>query len=155
MLFVLTSQMPSSHPTGVIYAPPPPSGCLYICSLFPLVSVQVEAVAKESSRELSYYKCSVTDPQGVAETFGRFVRTLKAPIRGLVSCAGVSDNGPATEFPIESLRRLLDINVTGTFTVAQAVAKEVRRSNTTASMVFVASMSGHVSNNVSRYYQPQ
>jgi NAD(P)-dependent dehydrogenase (short-subunit alcohol dehydrogenase family) len=61
----------------------------------------------------------------------------------------VSDNGPATEFPSESFTRLLDINVTGTFRVAQRVAKETIKANVTASMVLVASMSGYVSNKAS------
>lgn len=43
---------------------------------------------------------------------------------------------------------MLDINVTGTFLVAQAAAREMLRTNTTGSMVFVASISGYVSNKV-------
>ena len=43
---------------------------------------------------------------------------------------------------------MLDINVTGTFLVAQAAAREMLRTNTTGSMVFVAIMSGYVSNKV-------
>lgn len=92
----------------------------------------------------------------MTDTFAKF-QDLRFPIRGLVACAGVSDDGPATEFPADSFRRLLDINVTGTFLVAQATAREVVKHNTTASMVLVASMSGYVSNKVccihlNRYY---
>lgn len=88
------------------------------------------------------------DAEGITDLFARFVPTLRHPIRGLLSCAGISENGPATEFPVEAFRRVLDINVTGTFLVAQAVAREVQKANVTASMVFVASMSGYVSNKV-------
>jgi NAD(P)-dependent dehydrogenase (short-subunit alcohol dehydrogenase family) len=95
-----------------------------------------------------YLQCNVRDEKGVAEVFAKFVPALEFPIRGLVSCAGVSDNGPATDFPVDSFRRLLDINVTGTFVVAQLVAKEAIRTGLSASMVFVASMSGYVSNKV-------
>lgn len=80
--------------------------------------------------------------------------TLKSSIRGLVACAGVTENGPATEFPAESFRRLLDINVTGTFMIAKAVANEVILSNLSASLVIIASMSGYVSNKVSFYEHP-
>ncbi|KAI1763547.1 oxidoreductase [Hypoxylon sp. FL1150] len=106
----------------------------------------VEASAKKHSGVVSYYQCDVTDVQGVADVFAKFVPTLRHPIRGLVACAGISDNGPSIEFSIDSFRRLFDINVTGTFTVAQAVAKEISKTNVTGSMVFVASMSGYVSN---------
>lgn len=88
------------------------------------------------------------DEQGITNSFAKFVPTLRYPIRGLVACAGVSDNGPATDFPAESFRRLLEVNVTGTFLVAQAVAREVSKGGATASMVLVASMSGYVSNKV-------
>lgn len=84
----------------------------------------------------------------MTDAFERMVPLLEHPIRGLVACAGVSDNGPATEFPVESFRRLLDINVLGTFTVAQLVAQQVLKSGFSASMVLVASMSGYVSNKV-------
>ncbi|KAI6084256.1 oxidoreductase [Hypoxylon rubiginosum] len=106
----------------------------------------VEASAKKHSGVVSYHQCNVRDVQGVADVFAKFAPALRHPIRGLVACAGVSDNGPSIEYPIASFRRLFDINVKGTFTVAQAVAKEVLEANVTASMVFVASMSGYVSN---------
>lgn len=103
--------------------------------------------AEKYGGNVSYYQCNVRDAQVVTDTFAKF-QDLRFPIRGLVACAGVSDNGPATEFPADSFRRLLDINVTGTFLVAQATAREVMKHNTTASMVLVASMSGYVSNKV-------
>jgi NAD(P)-dependent dehydrogenase (short-subunit alcohol dehydrogenase family) len=43
-------------------------------------------------------------------------------------------------------RRLIDINVTGTFLVAQAVAQKMIETKTPGSMVFVASMSGSIVN---------
>ncbi|KAM0561262.1 hypothetical protein ACHAPJ_003140 [Fusarium lateritium] len=107
---------------------------------------QVQEAARAHSRHVSYFQCNVRDEKGVADVFDKFVPSIKFPIRGLVSCAGVSDNGPATDFPVDSFRRLFDINVTGTFVVAQLVAKEVIKTGLSASMVFVASMSGHVSN---------
>ena len=110
---------------------------------------EVEAAAIKYSGQLTYYPLDVTDETAVEETFAQFIPTLRYPVKGLVACAGLSRNGPATEFPVSSFRRVLDINVTGTFLVAQATAREMRKINTTGSMVFVASMSGYVSNKVS------
>ncbi|KAK9770837.1 putative D-arabinitol 2-dehydrogenase [Seiridium cardinale] len=104
----------------------------------------IRKAAEKYAGNLTYHQCDVRDAQGITDTFSEFVPSLRYPIRGLVACAGVSDNGPATEFPAESFRRLLDINVTGTFLVAQAVAREVLKSGATASMVLVASMSGYI-----------
>ncbi|CAG9994398.1 unnamed protein product [Clonostachys byssicola] len=106
----------------------------------------VEKAADQYSRNLWYYQCDVRDAAQVTSVFNKLVSKIEHPLRGLVGCAGVSDNGPAVDFPVDAFRRLLDINLTGTFLVAQAVAKEVIKANVSASMVLVASMSGYVSN---------
>ncbi|KAJ5084728.1 hypothetical protein NUU61_009307 [Penicillium alfredii] len=106
----------------------------------------IEAAAKKYARTVSYHQCNQRSDDEVTTAFAKLAPALRHPIRGLVACAGVSDHGPATEFPSSSFTRLLDVNVTGTFRVAQAVAREVGRSNDTASMVLIASMSGYVSN---------
>ncbi|PYI06057.1 short-chain dehydrogenase, partial [Aspergillus sclerotiicarbonarius CBS 121057] len=107
---------------------------------------EVEAAAKNYNRQLSYYSLDVTDEDAVHATFAKFIPTLRYPLKGLVACAGLSRNGPSTEFPASSFRRVLDINVTGTFLIAQAVARELTKANTTGSIVLVARMSGYVSN---------
>ncbi|OGE51891.1 hypothetical protein PENARI_c012G00007 [Penicillium arizonense] len=94
----------------------------------------LEAAAKKYSRLVSYLQCDQRSDDSVNVAFDKIVSSLRYPIRGLAACAGVSDNGPATEFPSESFTRLLDINVTGTFRVAQRVAKETIKANSTASM---------------------
>lgn len=72
-------------------------------------------------------------------------------MKGLVTCAGLSLDGPSSEFPASAFRKVLDINVTGTFLVAQATARAMISANTPGSMVFVASMSGYGANKVPRY----
>ncbi|KAH8898106.1 short-chain dehydrogenase [Thozetella sp. PMI_491] len=106
----------------------------------------VKAVAEKFGTVLSYYKCNVVDAQEVADTFAKFVPTLRHPIRGLVTCVGISINGPATDLLAESYRKVMDVNVTGTFLIAQAVAKEVIKHGQSASMVLVASISGQIAN---------
>jgi NAD(P)-dependent dehydrogenase (short-subunit alcohol dehydrogenase family) len=49
-------------------------------------------------------------------------------------------------YPTEKFRRLIDINVTGTFLVAQAVGQKMKENKNPGSMVFVASMSGSIVN---------
>jgi len=57
-----------------------------------------------------------------------------------------SSNVPAKTYPADMFRRLLDINVTGTFLVAQAIAQQMIEKQNPVSMVFVASMSGSIVN---------
>lgn len=50
------------------------------------------------------------------------------------------------DFSIEQLRRIVDINIAGTFLCAQAAAREIQKHGEPASIVLIASMSGHVYN---------
>ncbi len=96
-----------------------------------------------------FRQLDLTQNEAVAQTFADLRPQLGCPIRGLVACAGVSDNDPAIDFSIERFRRLMEINVIGTFAAAKAVAAELKRTNLDGSMVLVASMSGSVVNKVS------
>ena len=112
----------------------------------------VEDAAAKYDRRLSYYELDVTNENAVSETFANSIPTFRYPLKGLVACAGLSRNGPSTDFPASSFRQVLDINVTGTFLIAQATARELIRTNTTGSIVLVASMSGYGTNRVR--YEP-
>lgn len=75
------------------------------------------------------------------------MKKARYPLRGLVACAGISDGGSSLDFPMERTKRLLDVNVAGTFACVQAAANIMQRSpDVSASIVLIASMSGHVSN---------
>jgi NAD(P)-dependent dehydrogenase (short-subunit alcohol dehydrogenase family) len=71
---------------------------------------------------------------------------LRYPLRGLVCCAAISGESDACDYSAEIFRRILDINITGTFLTTRLVANEMHRAGVEGSMVLIASMSGHVSN---------
>lgn len=79
----------------------------------------------------------VTDATAVA----RWVEGLKG-LRGLVCSAGISAATPILDTDPEVFRRILDVNVTGTFLVAQAAAKAMVAAGQGGSIVLVASVSG-------------
>ncbi|CAK7215496.1 hypothetical protein SBRCBS47491_002501 [Sporothrix bragantina] len=106
----------------------------------------VQETATKLGRHLGYVQCSTDNPESVASAFASLRKSLKNPIRGLVACAGISENGPSTVFSGSTFSRVLEINVTGTFLVAQAVANELLETQNSGSLVFIASMSGYVSN---------
>ena len=110
----------------------------------------LEETAKSAGGRISYYRVDQTKPEEIATTFATVVPTLAHPIRGLVAAAGVSDNDPAHEFSVDRFRRLMEINVIGTFAVAQAISLEMKKTDVSGSMVLVASMSGTVANKVIR-----
>lgn len=108
-----------------------------------------QKVAEQYQSRLWYHgNVDISQTQQVKEIFAKAVEEARFPLRGFVACAGVSDGGASVDFPIDRVRRLLEINVTGTFACAQAAASLMRQSNLSCSMVLIASMSGHVSNKV-------
>ena len=77
-----------------------------------------------------------------------FTSQLRNPIRGLVACVGQSDTGASIDYPASDFLRIININIMGTYIVAQATAREMKANNVDGSMVLVASMSGWVANKV-------
>lgn len=57
-----------------------------------------------------------------------------------------SSNIKAETYDTTMWRRLIDINITGSFLVAQAVGKQMITSEHGGSIIFIASMSGSVVN---------
>ena len=65
-----------------------------------------------------------------------------------MACTGISGVCDATSYPIGAFRKIIDVNIAGTFLTAQAVGREMHRENIPGSIVLIASMSGWISNKV-------
>lgn len=104
--------------------------------------------AAHHGQTISYHQVDVTSEHAVANVFESFKPNLKAPIRGLVDCVGISDTGQAIDYPARDFLRILNINIMGTYVVARAVVREMQSQNADGAMVLVASMSGWVANKV-------
>lgn len=70
-------------------------------------------------------------------------------IDGLIAAAGVQQETPALEYTPNDSDVMLEINVTGAFMTAQAVAKQMIRFGNGGSIAMMTSMSGTVANKVS------
>ena len=70
----------------------------------------------------------------------------KGRLDGLVAAAGIQQETPALEYTAEDCSKMLNVNITGVFLTAQAVARQMIRLGNTGSMAFIASMSGTVAN---------
>ena len=66
------------------------------------------------------------------------------PIDGLVNAHGLSNHVPFLEMPVEEWRRVIDVNLTGTFIVGQAVARHMVKHKTQGAIVNIASIMGRV-----------
>jgi hypothetical protein len=60
-----------------------------------------------------------------------------------VSCAAIGGAGPFLETSLEDWRRIIDVNLTGTFALAQAAARRMVRAETNGRIVIVTSVHEH------------
>ncbi len=87
----------------------------------------------------------VTDDAALATVFRRVADELGTP-SVLVNAAGVAAWSEAEDMPAADWRRVLDVNLTGTFLSCQAFARSVFAAGGTGSIVNVSSMSAFVVN---------
>lgn len=99
---------------------------------------------------VGFLKVDVTDEVGVKEAVARVVGALGS-VDVLVCLAGVVGTQHAVEITGEQFRKVLDINLTGSFLCAQAVARSMIEGKRRGSIILTASISGHRPN----WPQPQ
>jgi NAD(P)-dependent dehydrogenase (short-subunit alcohol dehydrogenase family) len=98
----------------------------------PLDELGIEAIALD-----------MTDPASVEGAREHVARALgSAPLAGLVNNAGIADGGPVELIDLDSLKRMLDVNVFGTFAVTKAFLPALRTAR--GRVVNISSQSGHL-----------
>lgn len=112
----------------------------------------ITKIQKASKSQAQYYQCDITKEDAVIRTLSEVAEEAAKrgkPIRGLISCAGVQQMIDAIDYPLNGFRRILEVNVAGSFLVARETARLMRDQGATGSIVFIASMSGQIANRVS------
>lgn len=102
-------------------------------------------LAAETGAETTAATADVTSAEEVGAAFTHVADALGSPSR-LVSAAGVVVWEDAIDASPESWRRVIDINLTGTFLACQALARACRDGGHPGAIVNVSSMSGRVVN---------
>ena len=100
--------------------------------------------------QAQFYKADVRDEKSIEDIMDSIVRDL-GQIDIVVNSAGVADLVHAEDYPAEKFRRVIDINLNGSFLVTQAAARHMIAQGTGGSVIFIASMSGSIVN----WPQPQ
>lgn len=100
--------------------------------------------------QAQFYKVDVRDEHSVNEIMDSIVRDL-GHIDIVVNSAGVADLVHAEDYPAEKFRRVIDINLNGSFLVTQAASRHMIAQGTGGAIVFISSMSGSIVN----WPQPQ
>ncbi|ESZ95643.1 putative D-arabinitol 2-dehydrogenase [Sclerotinia borealis F-4128] len=95
---------------------------------------------------IGFFKVDVRDAVAIETAVNSVVEEYGAP-DVLINSAGIADsNIPAENYDHGMFRRLIDINLTGSFLMSQTVGKAMMAAGKPGSIVLVASMSGSVVN---------
>jgi NAD(P)-dependent dehydrogenase (short-subunit alcohol dehydrogenase family) len=90
----------------------------------------------------------VRDVQGLNQVV-KSISDAQGRLDGLIAAAGIQQETPALDYTQADSNMMFEVNVTGVFMTAQAVAKEMIRWGNGGSIAMIASMSGTVANRVS------
>jgi NAD(P)-dependent dehydrogenase (short-subunit alcohol dehydrogenase family) len=101
---------------------------------------------QKSGLPVSFFKVDVRDGAAINAAVDSVVEHYGAP-DVLINSAGIADsNIKAETYDPAMFRRLIDINLTGTFLMSQAVGRAMMAAGKPGSIVLVASMSGSIVN---------
>jgi NAD(P)-dependent dehydrogenase (short-subunit alcohol dehydrogenase family) len=88
----------------------------------------------------------VTNRAAFTAEFDKACGSLRYPLRGLVTCAGISGEHDAMSYPEDRVKKIFDVNFNGSFWAAQAAARQFYAADVPGSIVLIASMSGTIAN---------
>lgn len=78
--------------------------------------------------------------RGIGDKHGR--------MDGLIAAAGIQQETPALDYTAKDANMMFEVNITGVFMTAQAVAKQMIRFGSGGSIAMIASMSATIANRV-------
>ncbi|KAK5135824.1 hypothetical protein LTR08_004651 [Meristemomyces frigidus] len=103
-------------------------------------------LSEQTGVDVRFYQVDVRDAGAMSQTIDDIVVHYGA-LDILINAAGIADsNMKAENYDIVAFRRLIDINVTGSFLTAQACGNAMIKSGKGGSIINIASMSGSVVN---------
>ena len=85
-----------------------------------------EALLKRASERLTPIRLDVTDTESITAAVAAVDRATSGRLHGLVNNAGLSINGPLELVPVEHVRKVMDVNVTGLMAVTRAFLPMIR-----------------------------
>ncbi|MGF1650822.1 MAG: SDR family NAD(P)-dependent oxidoreductase [Hyphomicrobiaceae bacterium] len=99
-----------------------------------------EVRASRTGPNLEFRAADVTDEPAILAVVDEIEAAI-GPIAGVVNCAGIARDTPTLDHPVDAFRKILDVNVVGSFIVARAAARKMSARKQGA-IVNIASISG-------------
>ncbi|MBO1737995.1 SDR family oxidoreductase [Leifsonia sp. TF02-11] len=90
-------------------------------------------------------RLDVTDQDATNAAFETIADRLSVP-QVLLTAAGIEINGDSIDVPAAAWRKVIDVNLTGTFFSAQAFGRGLLASDLPGSAILISSMSGEIVN---------
>lgn len=100
--------------------------------------------------KITFTKVDVTDPESVTAAVATSEQVI-GPVNICLCFAGIAFAANALDITPQQFKTMFDVNTTGAFLVAQAVAKSIASSGTGGTIILMASISAHIVN----FPQPQ
>ncbi|KAI1932234.1 hypothetical protein LOZ58_003360 [Ophidiomyces ophidiicola] len=107
---------------------------------------RIQKRAKEElNTSLEYRRIDVRNTEDLNKVVDD-IANAEGRIDGLIAAAGIQQETPALEYTAQDANMMFEVNITGVFMTAQAVAKQMIRFKKGGSIVLIASMSGTIAN---------
>ena len=127
---------------------------VYALDRLPEPSPDFYRVQKRAAEDLGttfyYRQIDVRDVENLNEIIEDIGQT-HGRLDGLIAAAGIQQETPALEYTAKDANMMFEINITGVFMTAQAVAKQMIKYGNGGSIAMIASMSAHIANRVSAW----
>ncbi|EEA21896.1 hypothetical protein TMatcc_008678 [Talaromyces marneffei ATCC 18224] len=106
---------------------------------------RIQAKASTLGTKIEYRRIDVRDTELLTNVIEE-IANVEGRMDGLIAAAGIQQETPALEYSAKDANTMMEVNVTGVFMTAQAVAKQMIRFGNGGSIVMIASMSGTIAN---------
>ncbi len=116
-----------------------------VLDLLDTVEDAAAAIADEHGVATYGQRVDVTDREALHAAFAAAGERLGTP-QVLLTAAGIEINGDSVDVTAEQWRKVIDVNLTGTFFAAQAFGAALLRDGLPGSAILIASMSGSIVN---------
>lgn len=124
---------------------------VYALDRLPEPSPDFYRVQKRAAEELGttfhYRQIDVRDVDGLNKIVEQIGNT-HGRLDGLIAAAGIQQETNALDYTAKDANLMFEINITGVFMTAQAVAKQMIKYGNGGSIAMIASMSAHIANRV-------
>ena len=111
-----------------------------VCSRKLEACLEISEGLKRMGVESFALKCDVTNPEDIKNVVDQTMERFRR-IDILVNNSGASWGAPVEEMPLEAWKKVMDVNVTGTFLMSQAVGK-VMLQQKSGKIINIASVAG-------------